>query len=569
MVETETLDKMCQEHPVLAFAKANYSMEPSPQLGRYVTTVQSHAGIIPQTLTEFYKGYVHFVILDYISKHHGDYSKKWQDAEIKNVMQVLSQIAFCERFRKLKMNDAILRKYFVNVATKNIDVTKSDLVHMSFGILTRDRSNRVVTFKFRDQGMQEYFCAMFQCQECERKWKKHKLLRSVSDGSVQTKPKRMDLPQSVRDSIHLLPITGGIWRMTFGLLSHDLGTRRFQEQLLREIIQRSMYNVIMTSFDITSLCVDFVYESQNRSHLAEHLEDFTVNQTLCFSNAIVSPLCVPYMLSSVAFIVQCTKEIFALYFSRFGVTSSNIQWLASPSHFSDTYLQVLNLSDNNLGDDGVRKLQPLLLNATSLTHLDMSKCNIGNDGMLYIAECTMNLPLLYLRLANNNIDDGGLKPLVRRLKYCGTLEMLDLANNNLTDRSVIQLGKALYNLPNLRGLDLRGNAIGEKGLDVVSDNLSQLDKTLRVVHEPDDPTEPPREKPKKNPLWQTKSLRKAGTNLNPKHGILKKGRYKTQREHVEDDDSDEDRSRNRRTEAHMRRARIRFSNGSIAESPLE
>lgn len=70
-------------------------------------------------------------------------------------------------------------------------------------------------------------------------------------------------------------------------------------------------------------------------------------------------------------------------------------------------VQVLNLSHNPMGHRGMRKLQRFIVKATLLTHLDIADCQIGGAGLALLSEFFMCLPLRYLRVSDNDINDKG------------------------------------------------------------------------------------------------------------------------------------------------------------------
>ena len=70
-------------------------------------------------------------------------------------------------------------------------------------------------------------------------------------------------------------------------------------------------------------------------------------------------------------------------------------------------LQVVNLSGNPLGFDGMRRLVRFFVKASYLTHLDLSSCQLTCAGVALLSEYFMSMPLVYVNLANNHIQDKG------------------------------------------------------------------------------------------------------------------------------------------------------------------
>lgn len=74
--------------------------------------------------------------------------------------------------------------------------------------------------------------------------------------------------------------------MTFGMLKVNAETKFIQFDVLAELIDVAKRRPGMTSFDVTSLCVEAIYESQNAGELTQLLDEFTMNQTINYSNVM-------------------------------------------------------------------------------------------------------------------------------------------------------------------------------------------------------------------------------------------------------------------------------------------
>jgi hypothetical protein len=145
----------------------------------------------------------------------------------------------------------------------------------------------------------------------------------------------------MRDSMKKLPATGDIWRVTFGLLNMDASTRSVQKYLLEEIIEESKRADTVTSFDITALCVESIYESQNIGDMAELIDEFTLNETINYSNVHIMAARYPYTIHAVGYLVRASPEIYGLHMSNFNLNEERINLLADPVNaVSDNNLQV-------------------------------------------------------------------------------------------------------------------------------------------------------------------------------------------------------------------------------------
>jgi internalin A len=123
-----------------------------------------------------------------------------------------------------------------------------------------------------------------------------------------------------------------------------------------------------------------------------------------------------------------------------------------------TGLTTLNLSENQIGDDGARALA----NLTNLASLDLSLNQIGDHGARALANLAN---LANLDLSHNQIGDDG----ARALANLANLASLDLRHNQIGDDGA----RALSSLASLSSLDLSLNQIGDDGARALA-NLANL-----------------------------------------------------------------------------------------------
>ena len=110
---------------------------------------------------------------------------------------------------------------------------------------------------------------------------------------------------------------------------------------------------------------------------------------------------------------------------------------------SNSTLYKLNLSNNQINDDGVKILVEALTVHATLRKLDMSHNAISDDGVLFISEfLESNKLLLELSLAKNIITDKGAKTLAEALQMNTTLNELDIADNFIGKDGIMEIVKA-------------------------------------------------------------------------------------------------------------------------------
>ncbi|XP_072894240.1 NACHT, LRR and PYD domains-containing protein 3-like isoform X2 [Hemitrygon akajei] len=171
---------------------------------------------------------------------------------------------------------------------------------------------------------------------------------------------------------------------------------------------------------------------------------------------------------------------------------------------TNTSLTELDLSDNKLGDSGVKlvsaalrnpecKIQKLLLGDVgltdsgakdlafalstnpSLTGLNLNENKLGDSGVKLVSEALRNpeCKIQKLELVYVGLTDSGAEDLVSALSTNPSLTGLNLRSNSLTDRSVPALRHLILTHPTLERIQLWGNRFSEAG-----------EKELRSLQEP-------------------------------------------------------------------------------------
>uniref|UniRef100_A0A672R500 Uncharacterized protein n=1 Tax=Sinocyclocheilus grahami TaxID=75366 RepID=A0A672R500_SINGR len=150
-------------------------------------------------------------------------------------------------------------------------------------------------------------------------------------------------------------------------------------------------------------------------------------------------------------------------------------------------LSELNLSEHELGDTRVNQLAALLQDKhCKLNTLQLRDCDLTQKSCSALAAVLRsNTSLKELDMSNNNLQDSGVKKLQSGLENTNcTLKKLRLCNCSITEKGYKSLASALRSNPShLIELDLTGNDPGPSGVKKLSDLLqdpnSQL-KTLRL-----------------------------------------------------------------------------------------
>ena len=90
-------------------------------------------------------------------------------------------------------------------------------------------------------------------------------------------------------------------------------------------------------------------------------------------------------------------------------------------------LEAINLSNNPIGDEGVKHIVEFVSNNTSLYQLTLNRCEIGDEGFEALGSClTVNTTLKILHLSDNESTDVGLKALGQGIEKNLLLEVLNV-----------------------------------------------------------------------------------------------------------------------------------------------
>ncbi|XP_078251071.1 NACHT, LRR and PYD domains-containing protein 3-like isoform X2 [Rhinoraja longicauda] len=186
-------------------------------------------------------------------------------------------------------------------------------------------------------------------------------------------------------------------------------------------------------------------------------------------------------------------KIQRLWLDSVGLTHSGAEDLVSALS-TNTSLTELHLSGNNLGHSGMKlvsaalrnpdcKIQRLWLNNVgltdsgaedlvsalstnpSLTELNLSDNTLGDSGMKLVSAALGNpdCKIQRLWLGSVGLTDSGAEDLVSALSTNPSLTELELGNNSLTDRSVPGLRRFILNRPRLELIWLFGNTFSADG----------------------------------------------------------------------------------------------------------
>ncbi|XP_063814097.1 NACHT, LRR and PYD domains-containing protein 3-like [Pseudophryne corroboree] len=165
-----------------------------------------------------------------------------------------------------------------------------------------------------------------------------------------------------------------------------------------------------------------------------------------------------------------------------GLTSSCCDYLRSiiTTH---RFLITLDLSRNNLRDSGVKVLCGLGCQPSTLQELMLQDCNLTSsccDDLCSVL--TTNRSLMTLDLSDNHLQDAGVKLLCDGLRHPAcTLQELRLQMCGLTSSCCEDLHSVISKHQSLTTLDLTRNNLQDRGVKLLCEGLGHPDCTLKEL----------------------------------------------------------------------------------------
>ncbi|XP_072893245.1 NACHT, LRR and PYD domains-containing protein 3-like isoform X1 [Hemitrygon akajei] len=160
---------------------------------------------------------------------------------------------------------------------------------------------------------------------------------------------------------------------------------------------------------------------------------------------------------------------------------SGVKLVSAALRNPECKIQRLWLWDVGLTDSGAEELASALSTNPSLMDLDLSDNKLGDSGVKLVSAALRNpeCKIQTLELDNVGLTDSGAEDLVSALSTNPSLTVLNLGSNSLTDRSVPALRRLILTHPSLEWIGLLRNQFSETGKKELS-SLREPRPGLRV-----------------------------------------------------------------------------------------
>ncbi|XP_048398544.2 NLR family CARD domain-containing protein 3-like isoform X1 [Stegostoma tigrinum] len=204
------------------------------------------------------------------------------------------------------------------------------------------------------------------------------------------------------------------------------------------------------------------------------LEDYSlVKETRKFvaAGAVTSRTLMPAEYSALAFVLQMSYgDVETLDLSQHKISSVGLQRLVPVLHLFTS----LKMIGSNLGDSGVKILSQMMASPDcKLQNLELEKNDLTHKCCETLAFILSSSRMLSnLNLSNNSLGDRGIRILSNALKAAQCrVQKLNLSNNNLSTGSWEEIVSVLITNQTLRELNVSNNRMGETGLRTLSTAL--------------------------------------------------------------------------------------------------
>ncbi|KAL3626243.1 RAN GTPase-activating protein 2 [Castilleja foliolosa] len=246
------------------------------------------------------------------------------------------------------------------------------------------------------------------------------------------------------------------------------GGSKLEEDAVNEPAEPEIESSIReTIFDISKGQRAFIVEAEAQTLLSPLKESGNSYTKICFSNRSFGMGAAQVAGPILASVKNQLKEV---NLSDFVAGRPEAEALEVMNIFSEALegsnLKYLNISDNALGEKGVRAFGKLLKSQTNLEELYLMNDGISKEAAQAICELVPKTDILkVLHFHNNMTGDEGAIAISEILNRCPLLEDFRCSSTRVGAEGGVALSEALAKCRNLKKIDLRDNMFGvEAGL---------------------------------------------------------------------------------------------------------
>ncbi|XP_072891724.1 NACHT, LRR and PYD domains-containing protein 3-like [Hemitrygon akajei] len=405
-------------------------------LGPFFTQRDRDPQRVPKTITQLYSYYIYNIL-----KNHG--------REIENPRDVLLRVG---------------QMAFRGVSEKKIVFTNGDLINYNLQpsqflsgflmeLLEREDSDQCVAYTFPHLTIQEFVAAVAQ-------------FLNPHPGDIRKFLTEAHNTTDGRFEVFLRFVAGLSSPMTARGLEEFLGpfphqtTCRVIDWVKEEVKRQSGNTWSKTGKRSLLNTLHYLFESQNRGLAQATLGSV---ETLSFSKMILTPIDCTVLFHA----IRLCDTIKHLKLWDCHIPCEGLQRLGPVLH----KCQELGLGGNNLGDSGVKMVSAALRNPEcKIQKLWLGYVGLTDSGAKDLSfALRTNRSLTELDLSDNELGDSGMKLVSAALRNSECkIQKLWLWGVGLTHSGVEDVVSALSTNPSLTELDLSDNKLGDSGVKLVS-----------------------------------------------------------------------------------------------------
>nr|XP_061796655.1 NACHT, LRR and PYD domains-containing protein 3-like [Nerophis lumbriciformis] len=307
---------------------------------------------------------------------------------------------------------------------------------------------------------------------CLNELKDDSLLKQIQYQLVSGRLSRRQMSNDMWSALAFFLLTDDKTMKSFDLFRYSPSRLGLEKLLL--VVKASQKSVLfdcgLTSKGCVSLAEALKVTSSHLQELYLSYNDLLDKGVEMLSKGLASPNCILKVLK----LVNCN------------ITQQGCISLAEALKVTPSHLQELDLSKNNLSDEGVEILSKRLASPHCILKvLKLHNCGITHKGCISLAEALKVTPshLQELDLSVNNLSDEGVEILSKRLAspHC-ILKVLKLCYCGITNQGCVSLAVALkLNPSHLQELNLSNNQIEEKQNRVLLEIKEDPSYSLKTV----------------------------------------------------------------------------------------